>query len=38
MTAPAKPLAAPKERTRFWRAPLMQSLPLRISVLAICFL
>ena len=39
MAAPAKPIArASKERTRFWRAPMLQSLPLRISVLVICVL
>ncbi len=39
MTAPAEPIArASKERTRFWRAPMLQSLPLRISVVVICFL
>ena len=39
MTAPAKPIAqAPSERTRFWRAPMMQSLPLRLSVVVICVL
>ena len=38
MTAEAKPMAAPATKTRFWRAPLLNSLPLRISVLVICFL
>ena len=39
MTAPAEPIArASKGRTRFWRAPMLHSLPLRISVVAICFL
>ena len=38
MTAPAKPMARTGARTRFWRAPLLDSLPLRISVLVICFL
>ena len=39
MAAPAQPIArVSKERTRFWRAPMLQSLPLRLSVLIICFL
>jgi len=39
MTIPAQPLpVAPKGRSRFWRAPLLESLPLRLSVLIICFL
>ena len=38
MTAPTQPVARAKERTRFWRAPLLESLPLRISVIVICFL
>ena len=38
MTAPAKPMAATRSKRRFWRAPLLESLPLRISVLIICFL
>ena len=39
MTAPATPIAASsKGRTRFWRAPMLQSVPLRVSVLVICFL
>ena len=39
MTAPKKLVArAPKEKTRFWRAPMLQSLPLRISVIVICLL
>jgi len=38
MTAPAQPVAQAKERTRFWRAPMLQSLPLRLSVIVICFL
>jgi alpha-glucoside transport system permease protein len=38
MTAPTQPVARAKERTRFWRAPMLQSLPLRISVIVICFL
>jgi len=39
MTAPAQPVGrASNGRTRFWRAPMLQSLPLRISVIVICFL
>jgi alpha-glucoside transport system permease protein len=38
MTAPTQPVAQAKERTRFWRAPMLESLPLRISVIVICFL
>jgi alpha-glucoside transport system permease protein len=38
MTAPTQPIARAKERTRFWRAPMLESLPLRISVIVICFL
>src|SRR6185369_16860221 len=38
MTADVKPLAATGSKTRFWRAPLLSSLPLRISVIVICFL
>src|SRR5215210_3964452 len=38
MTAEAKPMAAPATKTRFWRAPLLNSLPLRLSVVVICFL
>src|SRR5215212_1336366 len=38
MTAEAKPMAGAATKTRFWRAPLLNSLPLRISVLVICFL
>jgi alpha-glucoside transport system permease protein len=38
MTATAKPLAGATSKRRFWRAPLLESLPLRISVLVICFL
>ena len=39
MAASAQPIAAsPQGRTRFWRAPMLQSLPLRISVIVICFL
>jgi alpha-glucoside transport system permease protein len=38
MTAPTQTVERAKERTRFWRAPMLQSLPLRISVIVICFL
>ena len=39
MTAPAESIApVSKGRTRFWRAPMLQSLPLRISVIVICLL
>ena len=38
MTASAKPMARTRAKSRFWRAPLLDSLPLRISVLVICFL
>src|SRR5215208_1143167 len=38
MTATAEPMAAAATKSRFWRAPLLNSLPLRISVLVICFL
>ena len=38
MTATAKPMATSGSKSRFWRAPLLSSLPLRISVLVICFL
>jgi alpha-glucoside transport system permease protein len=38
MTAPTQPVVRANERTRFWRAPMLQSLPLRISVIVICFL
>ena len=44
MTVPAQPLVAEptrraaRARNRFWRAPLLNSMPLRISVLVICFL
>ena len=38
MTAPTQPIVRAKERTRFWRAPMLQSLPLRLSVIVICFL
>jgi alpha-glucoside transport system permease protein len=38
MATATKPLAGAASKSRFWRAPLLQSLPLRISVLVICFL
>jgi alpha-glucoside transport system permease protein len=38
MTAPAQPITRPATRQRFWRAPMLESLPLRLSVLIICFL
>ena len=39
MTAPPQPIAtASKGRSRFWRAPMLESLPLRLSVIVICFL
>jgi alpha-glucoside transport system permease protein len=39
MTIPAQPIPqVAKGRSRFWRAPLLESLPLRLSVLVICFL
>ena len=39
MTAPADAIARPSTvRSRFWRAPMLNSLPLRLSVLVICFL
>ena len=39
MTAPAQPTRrASKGRSAFWRAPMMESLPLRISVVVICLL
>ena len=40
MAAPAEPDRSQprKERTSFWRAPMLESLPLRLSVLVICFL
>jgi alpha-glucoside transport system permease protein len=38
MAAPAQPIARPSTRQRFWRAPMLESLPLRLSVLVICFL
>lgn len=39
MNAPAQPIAMPsKARSRFWRAPMLESLPLRVSVVVICLL
>ena len=38
MAATAKPAAAAGSKSRFWRAPMLESLPLRLSVLVICFL
>jgi alpha-glucoside transport system permease protein len=39
MTAPAESIAKPStRRTAFWRAPMLNSLPLRLSVIVICFL
>jgi alpha-glucoside transport system permease protein len=38
MTAPAQSIARPAARRSFWRAPMLQSLPLRLSVIVICFL
>jgi len=38
MAVSAKAVVGTKSGSRFWRAPLLQSLPLRISVLVICFL
>src|SRR5215217_1950815 len=39
VAVPEQPIAlSAKGRTRFWRAPLLSSLPLRLSVLVICFL
>jgi alpha-glucoside transport system permease protein len=39
MAAPAQPVARPSTRRfAFWRAPLLESLPLRLSVIIICLL
>jgi len=38
MAVSAKAVTGTRSRTRFWRAPLLESLPLRLSVLVICFL
>ena len=37
-TTTAKPMPRSAVKSRFWRAPLLNSMPLRISVLVICFL
>ncbi len=37
-TTTAEPMARARSRGRFWRAPMLESLPLRLSVLVICFL
>jgi alpha-glucoside transport system permease protein len=38
MTAPAKPIAQPQARVAPWRPAFLRSVPLRLVVLAICFL
>ncbi len=38
MAASANVVTGTKARSRFWRAPMLESLPLRLSVLVICFL
>src|ERR1044071_7742670 len=38
MAVSAKAVAGTRSKSRCWRAPLLNSLPLRISVLVICFL
>ena len=38
MTASAKAVTGTSSRSRFWRAPMLESLPLRLSVIVICFL
>jgi alpha-glucoside transport system permease protein len=38
MAVSAKAVTGTGSRSRFWRAPMLESLPLRISVLVICFL
>jgi alpha-glucoside transport system permease protein len=38
MTAPAQPIASSGAKVSAWRPPILQSLPLRLSVIAICFL
>jgi alpha-glucoside transport system permease protein len=38
MTAPAQPIAASQAKESPWRPPMLRSLPLRLSVIAICFL
>ena len=36
MAASAKAVTGARARSRFWRAPILESLPLRLSVIAIC--
>ena len=38
MAATSEPVVRPAAKVGFWRAPLLSSLPLRLSVLVICFL
>jgi alpha-glucoside transport system permease protein len=38
MTASAAPVQGPRQRYSFWRAPALESLPLRLSVVIICLL
>jgi alpha-glucoside transport system permease protein len=38
MAVSANAVTGTKARSRFWRAPMLESLPLRLSVLIICFL
>jgi alpha-glucoside transport system permease protein len=38
MTATTQTTARSSSKSRFWRAPMLESLPLRLSVLVICFL
>jgi len=38
MAATAKAVSTAKSRNRFWRAPMLESLPLRLSVIVICLL
>ena len=38
MTAPAQPIETPTVRVAAWRPAFVRSLPLRLSVLIICFL
>jgi alpha-glucoside transport system permease protein len=38
MAVSTKAVAGSSSKSRFWRAPMLESLPLRISVLVICFL
>ena len=38
MTASAEPVVRTASKSRFWRAPLLESLPLRLSVVFICLL